>query len=223
VVGERLGDDLVKPRLLDLFCGAGGAAMGYHRAGFDVVGVDIAPQKNYPFEFWQADARDWLQGLDPSCWDAVHASPPCQAFTKARKLQGNQHEDLVGSTRDLLKTTGLPYVIENVKGAPLRDPVVLEGQMFPDLNVHRPRLFETNWPLEVPALIPPPPRQTKMGRPPRDGEAMQIVGHFSDVPAGRKAMGIQWMTQGELAEAIPPAYTEFIGCQLVRHLAAVPA
>ena len=223
MVGERLGDDLVKPRLLDLFCGAGGAAMGYHRAGFDVVGVDIAPQKNYPFEFWQADARDWLQGLDPSCWDAVHASPPCQAFTKARKLQGNQHEDLVGSTRDLLKTTGLPYVIENVKGAPLRDPVVLEGQMFPDLNVHRPRLFETNWPLEVPALIPPPPRQTKMGRPPRDGEAMQIVGHFSDVPAGRKAMGIQWMTQGELAEAIPPAYTEFIGCQLVRHLAAVPA
>jgi DNA (cytosine-5)-methyltransferase 1 len=198
--------------------------MGYHRAGFEVVGVDIKPQPRYPFEFNQADALDFARdvislGFHPSWrFDAIHASPPCQAFTKARKLQGNEHEDLIGPTRELLEATGLPYVIENVKGAPLIDPVVLEGQMFPELNVHRPRLFETNWQFEAPLLRPPPPRQTKMGRPPVDGEAMQIVGHFSDVPAGRKAMGIDWMTQGELAQAIPPAYTEFIGAQLMSHV-----
>jgi DNA (cytosine-5)-methyltransferase 1 len=220
----------VKPRLLDLFCGAGGCSVGYARAGFEVVGVDIAPQPRYPFEFIQMDAIEFLRPW-PGSWpshggrgfDAIHASPPCQAFTKARKLRGNDHPDLVAGTRDLLAATGLPYVIENVKGAPLRDPVLLEGQMFEGLNVHRPRLFETNWPLEVPALRPPPPRQTKMGRPPRVGEAMQVVGHFSDVLAGRRAMGIDWMTQGELAQAIPPAYTELIGHQLLQHVRAVAA
>ncbi len=215
----------MKPRLLDMFCCAGGAAMGYHRAGFEVVGVDINPQPNYPFEFIQADALEFLEGLivygvgsPPYSFDAIHASPPCQAFSKARDLQGNDHPDLVAPTRYLLEQTGLPYVIENVVGAPLIDPVRIEGQMFHELNVHRPRLFETNWPLEVPFLIPPPPRQTKMGRPPRPGEAMHIVGHFSDVPAGQRAMGIDWMTQGELAQAIPPAYTEFIGHQLLAHV-----
>jgi len=195
--------------------------MGYARAGFEVVGVDIKPQPHYPFEFIQMDALMFLEDVaqwGPWQFDVVHASPPCQAFTKARKLQGNDHADLIAPTRELLEATGLPYMIENVKGAPLIDPVMLEGQMFEGLNVHRPRLFETNWPLEVPALIPPPPRQTKMGRPPRDGEAMQVVGHFSDVPAGRKAMGIDWMTQSELAQAIPPAYTEFIGVQLLHHI-----
>jgi DNA (cytosine-5)-methyltransferase 1 len=213
----------VKPRLLDLFCGAGGASVGYARAGFEVVGVDNRPQPNYPFQFVQDDVLGVFDtwSLDEiACFDAVHASPPCQAFTKARRLQGNAHADLVGPTRELLEATGLPWVIENVKGAPLRNPVMLEGQMFPELNVHRPRLFETNWPLEVPVLRPPAPRQTKMGRPPRAGEAMQIVGHFSDVPAGRLAMGIDWMNQGELAQAIPPAYTELIGHQLLAHLEA---
>ncbi len=209
-----------RPRLLDLFCGAGGAAVGYHRAGFDVVGVDIKPQPHYPFEFVQGDALETLSPfwMDATFFEAVHASPPCQAFTKARKLQRNAHTDLIGPTRELLEATGLPYVIENVKGAPLHDPVLLEGQMFDGLNVHRPRLFETNWPLEVPVLRAPPPRQTKMGRPPVPGEAMQVVGHFSDVPAGGRAMGIDWMTQGELAQAIPPAYTEFIGHQLLAHI-----
>jgi DNA (cytosine-5)-methyltransferase 1 len=215
-----------RPRLLDLFCGAGGAAMGYVRAGFEVVGVDVAGQPRYPFDFIKGDALWFLRTrgvTSPGHWggsgfDAIHASPPCQAYTKARKLQGNDHADLIEPVRELLEATGLPYVIENVKGAPLVDPVMLEGQMFDGLNVHRPRLFETNWHLEVPALIPPPPRQTKMGRPPIEGEAMQVVGHFSDVPAGRKAMGIDWMMQGELAQAIPPAYTEFIGRQLLAQL-----
>lgn len=232
-----------RPLLLDLFCCQGGAAKGYHDAGFDVVGVDVEPQPRYPYEFVQMDALEALRGpqgtgggdvgldefsayleefaaVDLSRFAAVHASPPCQAFTKARKLQGNEHPDLLDATRELLEATGLPYVIENVKGAPLVDPVVLEGQMFPGLNVHRPRLFETNWPLTVPTLIPPPPRQTKMGRPPVDGEAMQVVGHFSDVPAAREAMGIGWMNQYGLAQAIPPAYTEFIGSQLLQRLQA---
>ncbi len=210
-----------RPRLLDLFCGAGGAAMGYHRAGFDVVGVDIKHQPHYPFRFVEGDALAVTESLvcdHEPYFDAIHASPPCQAYTKARKLQGNDHADLIGSTRELLEATGLPYVIENVKGAPLIDPIMLEGQMFDGLNVHRPRLFETNWPLDVPVLRAPPPRQTKMGRPPVPGEAIQVVGHFSDVPAGGRAMGIDWMTQGELAQAIPPAYTEFIGRQLLAHI-----
>lgn len=207
-----------KPRLLDLFCGAGGAAMGYHRAGFEVVGVDMAPQKNYPFEWWLSDALEWLRDGYAEGFDAIHASPPCQAHTKARKLQGNDHPDLIAATREALRSTGLPYVIENVPGAPLIDPVVLEGQMFEGLRTIRPRLFETNWPLDVPFLRPSRPKQNKMGRPPKADEYMQIVGHFSDVPAGRVAMGIDWMTQGELAQAIPPAYTELIGSQLLAHL-----
>ncbi len=220
----------MKPRLLDLFCGAGGAAMGYARAGFDVVGVDVKPQPNYPFEFIKDDALErlhwWVAGSGSTYWlkdfSAIHASPPCQAYTKARKLQGNEHPDLVGPTRDLLDLTGLPYVIENVGGAPLRDPVVLEGQMFDGLRTIRPRYFETNWPLDVPLLRLSRPAQTKMGRPPNGDEWMQVVGHFSDVPAGRAAMGIDWMTQHELAQAIPPAYCEFIGEQLMEHLQAAP-
>ncbi len=197
--------------------------MGYYRAGFDVTGVDNRPQPHYPFEFFQADAFAFLANRWASLHgiDAIHASPPCQAYTKARKLQGNHHPDLVGPTRELLEATGLPWVIENVPGSPLRDPVVLEGQMFEGLRTQRKRWFETNWPLEVPFLRSPRPApQAKMGRPVRDGEWLQVVGHFSDVPAGREAMGIDWMTQRELAEAIPPAYTELIGEQLMQHLNA---
>ncbi len=104
-----------RPRLLDLFCGAGGCSVGYHHAGFDVVGVDVNPQKNYPFEFHQADAMAYPLGG----FDVIHASPPCQAFTKARKLQGNTHPDLIGPIRERLIAAGVPWVIENVPGAPL--------------------------------------------------------------------------------------------------------
>jgi DNA (cytosine-5)-methyltransferase 1 len=215
----------VKPRLLDLFCGAGGAAVGYARAGFEVVGVDNRPQPNYPFEFIQADALEYVRGYEwgpgemARMFDAIHASPPCQAYSMAQRIRKREHPDLVGPTRDLLNETGLPWVIENVPGSPLVDPVVLEGQMFDGLRTQRKRWFETNWPLDVPFLRSPRPApNAKMGRKPKPHEWFQVVGNTSDAAGARKAMGIDWMNRDELAQAIPPAYTELIGVQLLAHL-----
>jgi DNA (cytosine-5)-methyltransferase 1 len=209
-------------RLLDLFCGAGGAGMGYHRAGFEVVGVDIEPQKNYPFEFHQGDALEYLADHWQE-FDVIHASPPCQEYTKASqqwRLAGKEYPDLVSQTREALKQTGKPYVIENVPGAPLVDPVILNGAMF-GMLVHRVRLFECSF--QTPFfLLPQLPKPVKMGRPIQAGEIIQPVGHFSNVPYAREQMGIDWMTQGELAQAIPPAYTEFIGKQLMSVLQVQP-
>lgn len=205
-------------RLLDLFCGAGGAAMGYHRAGFtSIVGVDIKPQPNYPFDFIQADAMGPWDTEKLGLFDAIHASPPCQRYTKAKKLQGNDHPDLVGPVRDLLDEIGLPYVIENVVGAPLRNPMLLCGTMF-GLMTYRHRLFEANWPLPFPLHHPHGKRQVKMGRPVEEGDYIQIVGHFSGAEYARKAMETPWMTKDEMAEAIPPAYTEFIGKHLMEQV-----
>lgn len=226
---------MVKPRLLDLFCGAGGCSVGYHCAGFDVVGVDIKPQSNYPFDFWQVDA---LMALGKYWWengrsfDAIHASPPCQAFT-AYKRTGNvgEYPDLVSQTRDILNTTGLPYVIENVEGAPLDDPVRICGSMFdPPMDVRRHRLFETNWSLTPPVW----PCRHKLHGPDRfpGGRSVERTGASTglvrgtieigswDIPLGRQqeAMGIDWMTLEELSEAIPPAYTEHIGHQLMAEI-----
>ncbi len=147
---------MAKPRLLDLFCGAGGAGMGYHRAGFEVVGVDIAPQPHYPFEFHQMDALavmsdDWIanpaHNPTPLDFDAIHGSPPCQHFTRYRnnvKDITDRYADLLAPVRASLVESGLPYVIENVEGSPLVEPTTLCGSMF-DLDVRRHRLFETNW------------------------------------------------------------------------------
>lgn len=144
-----------RPRVLDLFCCAGGAAMGYHRAGFEVVGVDLAPQPNYPFEFIQADALEYVAEHGHE-FDVRHASPPCQAFSKTRTLHGNTHPELVEPTREALREVGGPYIIENVVGAPLEDPLMLCGSEFgmqaPDvdgtpLKLLRHRLFESNVPL----------------------------------------------------------------------------
>lgn len=209
-----------KPLLLDLFCGAGGCSVGYSCAGFDVVGVDIRPQPRYPFEFVQADALEYVAAYGHR-FEAIHASPPCQAYSKARNLQGNAHPDLIGQVRELLRASGKPYVIENVQGAPLISPVTLVGSMF-GLMTMRPRLFECSFP--VPFVLAPPAqaKHAKMGRPPKEGEYVHVVGHMSNVPYCREAMGIDWMTQGELAQAIPPAYTEFIGGYLMEAL-KVPA
>lgn len=202
----------MRPLLLDLFCGAGGASVGYHRAGFDVVGVDIAPQPNYPFYFVQADALTWLKNAAP--FAAIHASPPCQAFTRARKLQGNEHPDLLNAVREILADTGKPYVIENVPGAPLINPTLLCGMMF-GLNVYRHRLFESSVPL--PLIMHPPHHKphVKMGRPVKAGDIIQVIGNFSGVEYAQKAMGINWMGQKELAQSIPPAYAEWIGKQII--------
>ncbi len=201
--------------------------MGYHRAGFDVVGVDIQPQPHYPFRFILCDVFD-LYGrrslLRPTFVDAIHASPPCQAHSKAQQIRARQHEDLIDPTRELLELTGLPYVIENVPGAPLVDPVVLEGQMFEGLRTQRARWFEANWPLDVPFLRSPRPAPLAvMGRPAKPHEWMHVVGNFHGADAGREAMGIDWMSRDELADAIPPAYTELIGRQLIAHLEAAAA
>lgn len=205
-------------RLLDLFCCAGGAAMGYQRGGFEVVGVDINPQPNYPFEFHQADALEFVAGHGWE-FDAIHASPPCQRWTTAQKIRGNEHPDLIRPLRALLVDLGLPYVIENVEGAPLHSPVMICGGMFPGLRVYRHRLFETTFPVAIPAHPEHAAKLTKMGRPPRDGEFMHVVGNFSGVAAARRAMGIPWMTRDELREAIPPAYTGFLGEVLLASLA----
>jgi DNA (cytosine-5)-methyltransferase 1 len=203
------------PRILDLCCGAGGAALGYYLAGFEVTGVDIAAQPRYPFTFVQADALTFpLDGFD-----AVHASPPCQAWTLAQRIRRNGHPDLITPVRARVIAAGLPYVIENVPGAPLRDPVTLCGAMFAGLAVYRHREFETSFPLTAPAHPVHTAPLAKMGRPPRPGEFMHVVGNFSGAARARQAMGIGWMTRDELREAIPPAYTRHVGHALAKLLA----
>lgn len=215
-----------KPRLLDLFCCAGGAGVGYARAGFEVVGVDLSPQPNYPFEFSQADAlkldRDFL-----ASFDAVHASPPCQSYSDLAKRNGNGHmwPRLVEPTRKLLRSLGVPYIIENVEGAPLLDPVVLCGTMFPELRVIRHRLFESNVELEVPPHGKHPlvfthdKRKNHYGKLDQDTSFVQVTGGGNcTIRNAKAAMGIDWMTKNELNEAIPPVYTEYLGQQLIKHV-----
>lgn len=207
-----------KPRLLDLFCCAGGAGMGYHQAGFEVVGVDIEPQPRYPFPFIQADALSLDQRF-LAWFDAIHASPPCQCHSLAQRIQGNDHPDLVAPVRRRLIEAGRPYVIENVEGAPLVDPVTLCGAMF-GLRTYRHRLFETSFALTAPTHPEHSAPLRKMGRPVGEHEFMHVVGNFSGVALGREIMGMPWAARNELSEAIPPAYTRFIGEQLMARISA---
>lgn len=196
---------------LDLFCGGGGASMGLYNAGYTVVGVDILPQPKYPFTFIQADAVTFsLDGFD-----FIWASPPCQKHTKAaeeHRKKGKIYPCYIEPIRKKLKKSGKPYVIENVPGAPLLNPIELCGAMF-GLKVYRHRHFETSFPCEAPPHHEHKIRQIKMGRPVTDKDFIQVVGHFSGVPLARKAMGIDWLGQKELAQAIPPAYAEYIAKQ----------
>lgn len=217
----------MKPRLLDLFCGAGGAAMGYHRAGFDVVGVDIVPQPTYPFQVMTGDAIEVLRELDLTGFAVIHASPPCQAFSDLAKRNGNADAwpNLIEPTRRALEDTGLPYSIENVEGAPLYNPIILCGSMFPGLRVIRHRLFESN----VPMLAPPhgrhplvfthDKRKAHYGQLDQDVSFVQVTGGGNATIANKRdAMGMPWASNHGLNEAIPPAYTEFIGRQLMEAL-----
>lgn len=210
-------DCKMKPKLLDLFCGAGGAAMGYHRAGFEVVGVDIKPQPHFPFEFHQADALTYpLEGFD-----AYHASPPCQLWSKSSKQwrkRGKVYPDYIFPIRCRFFEIHPLYVIENVLEAPLLQPTILNGGDF-GITINRPRAFETNFdvPFRLNRQLKKP---VKMGRPPQSNDdVIQPVGHFSGVEYARKVMGIDWcMTQSEIAQAIPPAYTEYIGKYLMEYI-----
>lgn len=204
-----------RPLLLDLFCGAGGAAVGYHRAGFEVVGVDIAPQSHYPFRFIQADALTFpLDG-----YDVIHASAPCKPFNMYGRNLGlaAAYPDLLTPTRDRLVGLPIPWVLENVPGAPLGPAIMLCGSMF-GLNVRRHRLFEAPALAETVLFAPLACRH--------DGIPIGVFGNGTNqwyrhktgrnagVAERRAAMGIEWMTGAELSQAIPPAYTEWIGRQL---------
>jgi len=219
----------VKPRILDLFCGAGGSAVGYSRAGFEVVGVDIEPQPNYPFHFIRADALGvfddefWLLG-GIADFDAIHASPPCQAYSTTASLHDAEYPELIEPIRELLRVTGLPYVIENVQGAPLINHVRLCGSSF-GLGVRRHRLFEISpMPLMPPMcahyLQPEPIDVTGTGGPASrsPGGNGGIHRKPKNLAQAREAMGVDWMSRRELSEAVPPAYTEWVGAHLRAHL-----
>jgi DNA (cytosine-5)-methyltransferase 1 len=226
----------VRPLLLDLYCCAGGAAKGYHDAGFDVVGVDINPQPNYPypFEFIQGDALEFLEAIVElgSDFAAIHASPPCQSYLNLgavnRKLgRKYEHVDLIGATRDLLEQTGLPYVIENVQDArkSLCDPVRICGTGL-GMPLRRHRLFESNVPIDgIPcdhkAFTEPkywtgwrPKGETRLST------VVQVYGNAGGTEHWPSAMGISWMTNREMCEAIPPRFTQHIGAQLIQALRA---
>lgn len=238
---------MTRPVLLDLYCCAGGAAEGYHRAGFDVFGVDIDPQPRYPFDFYQADAIDFLDRLIESeswvLYDAIHASPPCQAHSDLQKQNKRDYPDFIAATRERLVKIGLPYIIENVDGAPLIDPVKLCGagiaqdipgvqyaapgvRQFPELRVIRHRLFESNVPLVGTPCPPKHPlvfthdkRKPHYGRLDQMTDFVQVTGGGNcSVAAAKDAMGIDWMIKRELNEALPPAYTEYLGRQLIDFL-----
>lgn len=215
----------IRPRLLDLFCGAGGAGMGYYRAGFDVVGVDIKPQPHYPFEFHQADALTYpLEGFD-----AYHASPPCQYYSRLRHLpwlKDRECWDSIPPTLAMLSLINSPWILENVEDAPLADSIVLCGQAF-GLPIFRRRRFKSN----IIILQPPHVKHSGVMAHGRASMAKRyaqshigvkevsrdsIAGHHTGKANAAVAMGIDWMTRDELSQAIPPAYTEYIGKYLLQ-------
>lgn len=222
----------LRPRLLDLFCGAGGAAEGYTRAGFEVVGVDIAPQPNYLFEFHQADAIEVLRGVlyrwDLQSFDAIHASPPCHDHSSLSALSDTHGTGwLLEETIRLAKLTGLPWVVENVVGKTVKMDgtwFTLCGSMF-DLGVRRHRRFGSSFHVLTPTCRhreQPEPIDVSGTGARRIGERLDGGGGNSRKPRNlaeaREAMGIDWMTRRELSQAVPPAFTEYIGQQLMAQI-----
>lgn len=212
---------------MDLFCGAGGASTGYHRAGFDVVGVDIEPQPHYPYEFRQADALEFLAAPgNLRGFDAAHGSPVCKRFSAATPSWARaRHPNQIPPTRRLLEASGLPWVMENVPGAPLRPDFKICGCMTGLHELERERWFETNWWRGL-DLRPPcyhataPITVAGHGEPSGPRMARGEIAHKAD---WERVMGIDWMTRDELAQAIPPAYTEYIGGFLLEHLSEAAA
>jgi len=212
----------VRPLLLDLYCGAGGGARGYHDAGFDVVGVDAEPMPRYPYEFHKADALEWLAGADLSRFAAIHASPPCQDHSPLSKNYGApQHGTghLLEDTLAALRVQPLPWVVENVSWAPMPSALTLCGASFglgaSGLDLNRHRRFETSFP-----MLAPPCQH-------RRGLTIGVYGNGTNswhrrklgrclrIDEMREAMDIDWMTRAELSQAIPPAYTAYVGEHLL--------
>lgn len=220
----------MKPKVLDLFCSAGGAGYGYHLAGFDVVGVDIVEQKNYPFPFVKADALEYLKTVDLAQFSVIHSSPVCKAYTNCNLSPREKHPMQIANVRRALEVTGKPYIIENVLGAKhhMKASLLLCGSMF-GLPVQRHRLFE----IGGTDLFIYPPSSCDHRK-----ATIAVYGHSvwdssiegtrrkdgrrrpDSVPVevGREALGIDWMSQKELAQAVPPAYTRHIGLQLLARI-----
>jgi DNA (cytosine-5)-methyltransferase 1 len=207
-------------KLLDLFCGAGGASMGYSMAGFEVTGIDLKHGRRYPFEYIRGDVKDYLHKDFLDQFDVIAASPPCQTHSSTKHLrvaQGKSTDkiDMIPEVREALIASGKPYVIENVPGAPLINPVQLCGSAF-GLKVRRHRLFESNLKLQGTQCF-----HKEQGKPVGIYGSMRDEipggGHTAKtMPEAEQAMGIDWMIWGELVESIPPAYTKFIGEQIIK-------
>lgn len=225
-----------RPRLLDLFCGEGGAGHGYALAGFDVTGVDIVPRPRYPYDFVQGDALDYLTGHGHE-YDAIHASPPCQRYSIATAaINRDNHPDLVEPTRRALLALGRPWVLENVPGAPMTNALMLCGSMFGlhaydpqtdgDVVLRRHRLFDSSDLLWPPSVCNHDPADVVAGVYGGGSHSLErarkiLKGGYTPSTRVRKAlMGMPWATQEGVNLAIPPAYTEWIGAQLLAHLEA---
>jgi DNA (cytosine-5)-methyltransferase 1 len=208
-------------RLLDLFCGVGGASAGYAEAGFEVTGIDLKHGKRYPYTYIKGNVLDYLKDLQfLRSFDVIHASPPCQTHSITQHLRNAQGKttsklDLIPETRTALIASAVPYIIENVPGSPLIDPIQLCGSAF-NLKVRRHRLFESNMQLQGTEC-----NHKAQGRP------IGVYGSLNDeIPKGgktatnineaRQAMKIEWGIWTELVEAIPPAYTKYLGSQISR-------
>jgi len=207
-------------KLLDLYCGVGGASAGYYKAGFDVTGIDLKHGRRYPYKYIKGDVLSYLQDLDfLRSFDIIHASPPCQTYSITQHLRNAQGKstsklDLIPQTRTALIASGKQYVIENVPGSPLINPIQLCGSSF-GLRVRRHRLFESNMKLTGSVCD-----HKAQGRP------VGVYGSLNDqipkggktattIDEGRDAMGMPWAIWTELVEAIPPAYSEYIGKQII--------
>jgi DNA (cytosine-5)-methyltransferase 1 len=196
---------MTRPRLLDLFCGAGGAAMGYAQAGFEVIGIDSAPQPNYPFEFHQDDALDFLESPEwPVQFHAIHASPPCQRYAHVTKWRGSpdDHPDLLGRTLDALALRPIPWIVENVPEALPNADLLLCGSMF-GLSIRRHRHFVSSVRLAAPASC-------------RHGDLFPFM-HKGE-RSYADAMECAWMTSREAREGIPPAYSRWVGGRILEAL-----
>lgn len=208
-----------RPLLLDGFCKAGGAGVGYHRAGFEVVGIDIEPQSRCPFRFVRGDFFEHVEKYG-YLYDFIHASPHCQPYSRLKALTTKSYPMEIGRVREALRAAGVPYIIENVADAlgHMQHPIMLCGTMFGGLY-YRHRLFESN----VLLWQPEHPRHIERVRTSHKstGTFAGAYGNFTGVERARQAFGVPWMTRDEIAQHVPPVYTEYVGTQMMWHLEAV--